>query len=439
MTKLLSFSSLGTAHDAPRFWIEGRRLETLGFAAGTPIEVQLEPRGLIITPAVLSDRMVSLRRSAGGSRPIIDVNSHRLLGHLAEYREVKVTGSGGRLSITPSLRAFNIVRSLSAPRPFRVLDLFCGGGTCSDAFDANPNFRVVGGVEIEPDFADEFTAKHPEAELILGDFRRMLAEELPEFDMLVAGIPCVEHSMQGRAKKGLAGRPELGELGDLYVHVLALVAARMPLAVAIENVPSFGTSLAGMTMVANLKRLGYAVVENMLEPNTAWNEPTTRNRWVCIATLKPGFRLTIPNTPFTGRVGDFFDAPDAVRDQADVARIATTIEGLRRHNERHAAQGHGFAMKVLTGDETAAPTLCKSYHKCNSSGFFVESGRGPRMLRRDEIARLQGQTILTEHYATAVQMMGQGVLTRVFREIFRQLGDFLGGDGSNLKPAEARF
>jgi hypothetical protein len=35
--------------------------------------------------------------------------------------------------------------------------------------------------------------------------------------------------------------------------------------------------------------------------------------------------------------------------------------------------------------------------------------------------------ISTRHYATAVQMLGQGVQTRVFRSVFRQLADHLGG------------
>ena len=47
------------------------------------------------------------------------------------------------------------------------------------------------------------------------------------------------------------------------------------------------------------------------------------------------------------------------------------------------------------------------------------------MLRKDEIARLHGQTTNCRHYATAIQMAGQGALTRVFRENFQQLSGFL--------------
>jgi DNA (cytosine-5)-methyltransferase 1 len=425
MARLVSFSTLGTAHNAPRFWIEGARLAALGFDAGTPIEVRPIPNGLTIAPAVLGEHVVSARRAAGTSRPIIDVNSHRLLAHLADYRDVKVAGSFGRLDVTPTVRAFSILGQLRRRAPFEVLDVFGGGGTLSDGFDGNAQFRVRGCVEVEPNYADEFARKHPEADVFLGDFRKIDPSELPPFQILAAGIPCSEHSNQGRAKKGLAGRPELGELGDLYIPVLALVAARMPLACVFENVPLFGSSLAGATMVANLRRLGYHVTETIVEANAQWGEPTTRNRWVCVATLQPGFEIVPPGEAFAGTVGQFFDAPEDTRDREDAERIAVTVEGLRVHNARHAEKGNGFAMTVLDGSERAAPVICKSYHKINSSGFFISTPFGPRMARKGEIERIQGQRITCDHYATAVQMMGQGVLTRVFTEIFRQLGEFI--------------
>lgn len=425
MTRLLNFSTLGENHAAPRFWIEGARLSSLGFAPGTGIACTVTPRGLTITADAKSDRLVCSKRAGGGLRPLVDVNSHCLLGHLAAYSEIKTEGTFGRLSITPSVRGFAIARSLGHDGPIRVLDCFAGSGTLSDGLAGHPAFEVVAGVDVDPLGLDDFQAKHPTADVISGDIRRILPEELPAFEMLVAGIPCNEHSNQGRAKKSLAGVPELGELGDLYVHVLGLVAARMPLACVFENVPLFGTSLAGRTMVANLRRLGYAVAEHVTESSTEWAEPTNRRRWVCVATLRPGFEIVPPGVAFAGNVGRYFDAPNAEQDRADAERIAFTMQGLRAHNKRHADAGHGFSVTVLDGSESVAPVICKSYHKINSSGFFIATPWGPRMARKGEIARLQGQHVLTDHYASAVILMGQGVLTRVFSQIFAQLGRFL--------------
>ena len=74
----------------------------------------------------------------------------------------------------------------------------------------------------------------------------------------------------------------------------------------------------------------------------------------------------------------------------------------------------------------------RSYHKINT-GPFVQTPFGLRLLRQAEIERLHGHTLLTRHYATAVQMLGQGVQTRVFRLVFRQLADHL----ANATPAPA--
>jgi DNA (cytosine-5)-methyltransferase 1 len=421
---LINFATLGTHRGAPRVWIEGQRLARLGFMPGTPIECVRRDRGVTLAPSLLGDLSVSYRRAGGGTRPIVDLNSARWLSHLADFSEVKIRASHGRIDIDPSVRAFAIARA-SEVRPLDVIDVFAGGGTLSDALDVDPRFVVKAAIELDPTFADEFAAKHPAADVFTGDFRRMLPEELPACDVLIGGIPCTEHSTQGRAKKG-AGPAELEPLGDLYVPTLALVAAKMPRACVFENVPNFGGSLAGLTMIANLQRLGYHVAAQVVRPLAEWNEPTPRDRWVCVATLRPGFVLNVPGVAFAGRVRDYLDAPGP-QDRADAERIAGSIPGLMAHAARHkaAGKGSGFPLLVFDGSEQSAPVICKSYHKINSSGFMIGTPWGPRMLRQAEIERLHGARITSTHYASAVQMLGQGVSSRVFREIFRQLAGFI--------------
>lgn len=282
------------------------------------------------------------------------------------------------------------------------------------------NFRVVAGVEVNPDFADEWQEKHGDAALFQSDIRAVQSPEYPDFDVLIGGIPCTCHSNLGRAKKSLAGRPELGDSGDLFLPVVSLISERMPAAVVLENVPAFANSLAGTLVVSHLEKLGYHVFTTILEPNAAWQEIEDRRRWLLVATLARPFELAAPGLPCATAVADFLDLPDEVADRADAERIAQTIEGLRRHHARHQAAGHGFGFSVLDGTETKIPTIPKSYHKINT-GPFVQTRFGPRLLRQEEIERIHGLSLATKHYSTAVQMLGQGVQTRVFRSIFRQL------------------
>ena len=423
---LIAIQRLGRKQESLRLWIESQRLDCLGFSHGVPFEIENRTESLILRPAILAENHVSSRAVAGGRRPIIDLANQSLLSGFADFSELKVIASFERIQVTPSHRAFAIQRSRTLHPPFRVLEMFAGGGTMTAALAANPHFQVVAGIEIEPDFADEWQAKHSDAILVQADIRSLHATELPEFDVLIGGIPCTSHSNLGRAKKGLAGKPELGDTGDLFLPALTLVSDRMPAAVVFENVPSFGTSLAGELLLSHLKRIGYQVSVIVLEPNELWGEVEDRKRWLMTATLDKPFAVRSPGEPCITPISTFLDPPDPDQDRSDAACIARTIGGLRAHNARHQAAGHGFAFTTIDGSETKLPTIPKAYHKINT-GPFVETPFGPRLLRQSEIERIHGCELRTKHYATAAQILGQGVLTRVFRQVFKQLGNHLAG------------
>lgn len=226
--KLIAIQPLGRNRDSLRLWIESQRLDRLGFQHGVPFSVKQHSGALTLRPAILAENHVSSRAVANGRRPIIDLADQSLLSGLAEYSEVKIIAAYERIEVTPSRRAFAIRRSCSLQPPFRVLEVFAGGGTMTAALDTNPRFQVMAGVEIEPDFADEWQARHPDAALVQCDLRSLHTTELPEFDVLIGGIPCTSHSNLGRAKKALAGKPELGDTADLFLPVVTLVSERMP-------------------------------------------------------------------------------------------------------------------------------------------------------------------------------------------------------------------
>lgn len=422
--ELITLQSLGRNRDSPRLWIESQRLDSLGFPPGTPLTIEQRTDRLTLRAGILAENHVSSRAAAGGRRPIIDLENQSLLGDLAHYSEVKIIASFERIQIMPSVRAFAIHRSHTLQPPFRVLEVFAGGGTMTAGLRSDSRFQVVGGVEIDPDYADEWQSHHHEAALFQTDIRSLHTSDLPEFDVLIGGIPCTSHSNLGRAKKSLAGKPELGDSGDLFLPVLSLMSERMPSAAVFENVPAFASSLAGELFVTHLKRLGYQVSVTILEPHRDWAEIEDRRRWVLVATLDRPFAWHVPGETSTTPLSAYLDPPDSDQDCADAERIARTIAGLRTHNARHQAAGHGFTFTVVDGSELRIPVIPKSYHKINT-GPFVQTPFGPRLLRQSEIERIHGCELNTRHYSTAVQILGQGVQTRIFQQIFGQLGKHL--------------
>lgn len=421
---ILSFHKIGENKETPRIWLESARLTNAGFSPGTPFEIQESSRRLVILRAPTAKRLVSHRKQAGTLRPIIELSSQSLGDTFPEIPQVKAKTSYGRIEISPSIRGFLIGKGRAKRDSFRVLEAFAGGGTLSEAIASHPAFHHVAGLEIEPAYADVWASKNPEALLVQADIRAIHPAELPHFDVLVAGIPCTSHSTMGRAKKNLKGKPEEGDTGDLFLHTLALAAHHMPAACVFENVPSFGTSLAGMLIKTSLTHLGYHICESTLEPHQEWGEPSDRRRWCLVATLQPGFILESPNIPFFGTLNEFLDPEMPEQDQADAARIANTITGLRAHNARHAALGHGFALTTINRDSIKSPTIPKSYHKINT-GPFVETPYGPRLLRLHEVEKIMGANAGTQDYATGIQILGQGVQTRLWTKVFSQLGNFL--------------
>lgn len=421
--RFLSFQRLGENRDSPRVWIESQRLSDLGFPPGTPFTIEPAGRSIRIRPAEVAHNHVSRRMAGGTERPIIDIANRSLLEGIADFREIKVAGSFRLVDITPSARAFSIQRRLGTPPPYRTVEVFAGGGMMSAAINGCRDFRLIAGVEMNPKYADVWQRAHPEALLVQSDIRRLHPVEIPTHDVLVAAIPCTDHSSLGRAKKSLAGKPELGTSGDLFVSLCEIIAFHLPLACVFENVPLFGTSLAGQILAGHLRALGYSVDEMILDPFREWGEPQDRKRWILVATLQPGFRLKPPGVGFAGTAAEFLD-PLGPQDAADAARIARSIESLRRHNRRHARLGHGFRFTTITHNSTRVPTLVRSYHKINT-GPFVETPFGPRLLRKHEAEKLMGCEVACSHYATAIEILGQGVQTRVFRSVLTQLAEFL--------------
>lgn len=421
--KLISFQRLGEIRQGPRLWLESRRLTALGFSPGTPFSVQPRSHGILLRPALLANNHVSKRIEARRERPIIDITHQSLLSSLDGYPEIKITAAFKRIDVVPSVRGFNIRRSIKAKSPFRTIEVFCGGGTLSAAVAASTEFELVAGIEVESKFADVWQSAHPNAILYQADVRRIHPTEIPAHDVLIASIPCTSHSTLGRAKKSLAGKPETGDTGDLFLSVAEIVSHHLPAACIFENVPAFANSLACLSLSTHLKRLGYSITEIIIDPWREWNEPQDRKRWIMAATLRPGFKIEPPNKPYIGNLAAFLNAP-AESDRIEAARILGSIQALRRHNERHAKLGHGFGFTTITRESNRVPTIVRSYHKINI-GPFVETPYGLRLLRKQEVERLMGCEIDCDHYATAIEILGQGVQTRVFREILRQLAEYL--------------
>lgn len=260
-SKLITIAHIAENKRAPRLWFESSRLKALGFDPQGRYSVHQSPSGIQLQASPAGSRVVSSRRGI----PIIDLNSRSMLDGFDVGDSIKAISSFGRIDIAPTRKTFHIREARNCQKQYRVLELFAGGGTFHDALDGLDSYKVAGALELEARFQNVYDQKAPDVELLQGDIRDFEPDDFPRHDILIAGIPCTDHSNEGRSKKGLSV-PEDGEVGNLYVDVLPVIRWHRPLAVIIENVPSYLGSEAGRNLVRVLGQWGYSVTTQIVDP-----------------------------------------------------------------------------------------------------------------------------------------------------------------------------
>ena len=177
----------------------------------------------------------------------------------------------------------------------RHLELFAGIGGFRRAMDLLSkdhimNFHCVGYSEIDPKAVQTYCANyHPDinGEVAIGDIVSFTSNpenihRLPQFDLVTGGFPCQTFSMMGKQ----AGFNE--DRGQMFFHILDILAARMPRYVLLENVKNLKSHDKGRTFARikiELESLGYNVFTDIF--NTAqFHLPQTRNRLLIFATTE---------------------------------------------------------------------------------------------------------------------------------------------------------
>lgn len=121
-------------------------------------------------------------------------------------------------------------------RSLRVADLFCGPGGLSEGMRLG-GCEVVYGLDKAKDAVETFKLNHQSAIAVTGDATTLNPDEIPDFDILVGGPPCVNFS---QSKGSRANVLEGLRLVQIY---LRSVFERSPKYWIMENVPRIALHL----------------------------------------------------------------------------------------------------------------------------------------------------------------------------------------------------
>lgn len=388
--KHYSLCRVGTNKNAPRIWLEGSSPDRGGFKPGTRYTVTADKEKTLLILEVQEQgvRIVSGKKRGDKEIPVIDLNSQELLSIFAGIETVRVIVQEKKIFILPVAsewrakeRLARLSKKMSAGEPLLTASVSSGIGILDDAVHeglsmAGIKANLAFANEIREDCMEHAAERNglytentilltaPMQELV---FDQWAMSQLPEVDVMAAGIPCSGASVAGRTKGKLAHPESHAEVGHLVVAFLAIIAKVNPAVILFENVIPYRSSASMDIMRNQLRDLGYDVHETDLDA-AEWSMLEHRKR-MCMVAVTKGIEFSFDALEKPQQVertfGEIMDAVDP--DHSTWG----SIDYLWNKLERDKADGKGFSPTVVDAHSTKVPTLNKTLHKRQSTGTYI--------------------------------------------------------------------
>lgn len=325
---------------------------------------------------------------------------------------------------------------------FTFIDLFAGIGGLRTAFEGVGG-RCVFTSEWDKYAQLTYQANHRDNRPIAGDITQIAEEDIPSFDVLLAGFPCQPFSIAGVSKKNALGRAHGFEdetQGTLFFDVARILKAHRPAAFLLENVKNLKAHDKGRTYEVIRRtledELGYRLHTRII--NAKHFLPQHRERIVMVGFRDDtGFSWNDLALPEAGAVtmrsilhpedGSEVAEPHYTEGtNAKVSAKYTLTDHLWRYLQdyaaKHKAAGNGFGYGLVGPDDTCR-TLSARYYK-DGSEILIDRGKkkNPRRLTPRECARLMGYPDtfrIPVSDTQAYKQFGNSVAVPVFREVAR--------------------
>ena len=416
---------LNKRNDTSRIYIESAKLEQAGLSAGTPISVDVSKQKVVITVAEEGERIITSRKN----RPIIDICNKSLTEAFVGVENIVIKLSNDKIVVEPlyeELKRKKAKANLKKKSNIRYMEIFAGGGTLSKAF-FDEGFDLRCAVELEKKYIESYEENFPNAMTYCGTVEHIDIRDLPDIDVLAAGIPCEGYSQAGITGRGKNGKnAEIHPTGHLGFFVLSIIKALMPAAVVVEESPNFQKSAMATLTYAVLKSLGYTINETILNAND-YGSISKRVRYCMVATLKDEefeFPKPVPSL-FKDTIGDILEIPLTEREWL-TEENSSTIAGMKKQERKHQTRGNGFRIAGVESHKTACSTITKGYQKRRLTDPVLTDGKGGySFFTPRELASINGlprDFIIPEHIkSTSSEIIGQGVCYHPFRAVAKQI------------------
>lgn len=163
----------------------------------------------------------------------------------------------------------------------RVCSLFSGIGGIDLAFQ-QAGFEIVWANEFDRDAAKTYRHNFGGDHLVERDIKSVITEDIPDFDVLVAGFPCQPFSIAGKQKGFDDPR------GNLFFEIARIVKDKRPSVIFLENVANLLQHDDGKTFLTIYNALvpfGYTFKYRVMDAIEYGNVPQHRTRIFIVAFL----------------------------------------------------------------------------------------------------------------------------------------------------------
>lgn len=244
---------------------------------------------------------------------------------------------------------------------FRSIDLFAGIGGIRLGFDQ------AFGDEIETVFVSEFDeyavrtykANFDTPSEVHGDITQIAAEEVPDFDICLAGFPCQAFSLAGQ-RKGFDDDFKGMSRGTLFFDMARICEQRRPKVIFCENVKGLPIHKKGETfkvILGTLEQMGYKPFYKILNSKD-FGVPQNRERIYIVAFRNDIAPVEFSFPPHAGKRKAIADILEPAPISSKYYLSDVYVDTLRRHRARHEAKGHGFGYEIRSLDGIAGAIVC---------------------------------------------------------------------------------
>ena len=244
---------------------------------------------------------------------------------------------------------------------YKSIDLFAGIGGIRIGFDNafGKNIQTVFVSEWDEPAQQTYKANFNDDFEIAGDITKIKEEDIPDFDICLAGFPCQAFSMAG--KHGGFDDDYHGRCrGTLFLDVVRICDYHKPKVIFCENVKGLTIHDRGRTFKVikeAFEQIGYTVFSQILNSKD-FGVPQNRERIYLVC-----FRNDI--APKTFKFPEGSGKKVSIRDILDEAPVSPKyylsdvyLDTLKKHRARHEAAGHGFGYEIRDLDSIAGTIVC---------------------------------------------------------------------------------